>query len=173
MADSLADLQQKVLVAELGGESPSSAIDAGAGRLALANTTTLELTAAGNIKALVTNNTGKTMRVLALAGGFTATGFGKFYLNPTVGLPTTLRRTNNAILTAPSPGGEMRSDIDAVTALDVGTGTNLELDAFFPINSREVIPLPPIFLPSGNTLGFNINFGGAAKGSLTAFWVVK
>lgn len=170
---SVADLQRLALEQELGGETPSTSVDAGTGKLAIANTGTFDLTAAGNVRALVTNNTGKTMRVLAIAGGFTATGFGKFYLNPSVGLPATLRRTNNAIVTEGSPGGELRADTDAVAALAVGTGVDLQIDAFFPVNSRESIQLPPFFLPTGNSIGFNINFAGAAKGSLSVFWVVK
>lgn len=137
-------------------------------RFMLGSTGTLEITVAGNFRALLTNDTGAPLKVLAIRGMTTATGFMDVYLNPTTGLPTADKTIVNAALGAPTKGN-FKADADTVTALSGGLYI---AQAGFGANQRTPIDLPGFIVQNGHSVGMNLNFGGAAKGSFSVMWIV-
>lgn len=104
--------------------------------------------------------------VLFLSAG---PAYGRLYVNPLVGLPTTdPRPVNNARIgsTTQSPV-IMRADVSATEALSGGIDTGIE---FGLLAGSNVIELPPLSFQPGATVGLNIPFAGAADAVTTAYW---
>lgn len=132
----------------------------------------LVLTAAGNIRATISNPTGSGVNVsiFRLVWFADAKGEASLFVNPTVGLPATAVRPRlNAIAGAAGGVGEVKADTNATTALSGGvdTGVLIGLGA----NVREAIDLPPIVLTPGVTMGINVPISATTSRSmLTVLW---
>lgn len=135
----------------------------GMGRAYIIGSGRVVLTAAGNVRGLVTNPAANTrnIQVLGMTAFATAVGWASVYLQPTAGLPATAVRPSLKLHPASQPmATEMRIDTDALTALSGGedTGVTIPLPAG---TARQISPIGRILAP-GQTLGLNIPFAASA-----------
>lgn len=132
----------------------------------------LTLTAAGNLRATISNPTGSGVNVsiFRLVWFANAMGEATLLLNPTAGIPATAVRPRlNAVAGTSGGVGEVRADTNATTALSGGTDTGVILG--LGANTREVVDLPPIVLTPGVTLGINVPISATTSRSLlTVLW---
>lgn len=139
------------------------------GRIAIGSTGPLELTAAGNFRLLLTNNTGKTLSIARLVCFCTVDAFIDFRINPTTGLPATDRTVSNAIIGKAAPSVNLKADVDTLTPL--GGGTFYAATAV-GAGDREPLELPPVYIPNGVVLGVNVALGASARASFTVIAAV-
>lgn len=134
----------------------------------------LSLTAAGNIRATISNPTGSGVNVsiFRLVWFSNAMGEASLFLNPSAGLPATAVRPRlNAIAGTAGGLGEVKADTSATTALAAGTGTDTGVIIGLGANVREVVDLPPIVLTPGVTLGINVPISATTSRSvLSVLW---
>jgi hypothetical protein len=151
---------------------PSHAARVATGRFYLAGTGKLDLTVAGNVRAVIENpvGSGRTVHVVRMAGLATGVGWADLFVNPTAGLPATAPRpVANAIVGGGQPSvAAVRADTSAVTALSGGTATGVTLGV--PSGARFALDLPPLVLAPGTSLGVNDAFAGSASLALSVYW---
>lgn len=141
-----------------------------AGRAFSASTSRLTLAAAGNFRATIQNPTGsgKNVFVYKLTGFATAIAWARLRVNPTTGLPATLRTNVNDFVGHPNTGvAVMRADTDLATAL--GGGSDSGIDIGIPNGTRWMIETLKV-IPPGITLGINAPVAGASDAVITAYW---
>lgn len=132
----------------------------------------LTLTAAGNLRGTLTNpaGSGKSLYLYKLSVfSSSATGFARMRINPTSGLPTMLRPSNNNFIGHPTKAvGELRADTDLTTPLAGGADSGIEF-AFASGETRET-ELPPFIVSPGLTLGLAVPFAGASTVIANVYW---
>jgi hypothetical protein len=141
------------------------------GRAFVASTGRTTLSVAGNFRATLTNPAGSGRNLLVYRWSSMATnvGFARIRVNPTTGLPATVRPSSAQLVGGAAAVGVLRSDTDATVALAGGTDTGIDIG--IPPNGRTVLDFPPMIVPPGNLLGVNVPFTGAADSVLTLYWV--
>lgn len=94
-----------------------------------------------------------------------------FHINPTAGLPTTVRDPGNQRIGHPGVAKAVVKIDKSLTALSGGTDTHM--DALFP-PGREVND-EPLEIPAGVIVGINVPVGllGTGKASLTVYWTER
>lgn len=94
-----------------------------------------------------------------------------FFINPTTGLPTTVRTGGNQKIGHPGTAKAIVKIDKGLTALSGGSDT--DLDALFP-PGREIHD-EPMEIPPGVTVGINVPVGllGTGKASLTVYWTER
>lgn len=151
---------------------PGHAARVGTGRFYMAGTGKLDLTVAGNVRAVIENpaGSGRTVNVVRMAGLATGVGWADLFVNPTTGLPATAARpvTNAIVGGGQAPVAVVRADTSAVTALGGGTATGVTLGV--PSGARFSLDLPPLVLAPGVSLGVNDAFAGSASLALSVYW---
>jgi hypothetical protein len=151
---------------------PGHASRAATGQFYMAGTGKLDLTVAGNVRAVIENpaGSGRTVHVVRMAGLATGVGWADLFVNPTAGVPTTVARpVTNAIVGGGQPSvAVVRADTSAVTALGGGTATGVTLGV--PSGARFSLDLPPLVLAPGAVLGVNDAFAGSASLALSVYW---
>lgn len=153
------------------GSLPTLQAQASNGEAFLGGTGMLTLTVAGNVRMLLSNPTGsgKTMYVSKLDVFSSAVGFGELFVNPTVGLPTVLMKSNNVYFGYPTTAvGTLHADTSTTTALSGGVDAGVSIGV--GSNALTVYQLPPIIIPAGVSLGIQLPFTGAANASVNAYW---
>lgn len=132
----------------------------------------IDLSAAGNLRGTLANpaGSGRTIYLYTISTFSTAQGgFAHTYINPTAGLPTVLKSSNNNFIGHPRAAvGVVRVDVDALTALSGGTDTGLAIG--IASNERAEIELAPFIIPPGVTMGINIPFAGATSVTFNLNW---
>jgi hypothetical protein len=143
----------------------------GLGRAYIVGTGRIELSVAGNLRAVLSNpaGSGVVSTVVALSGQSSAQGWVQFFRNPTTGVPTVAPRPVwriNPHRGAPAVS-ELRVDTSAVTAL-TGEETGVTLGS--PAGSRVEVKIGLPLMP-GETFGVNIPFAGSAIAALAVYVV--
>lgn len=144
----------------------------GSDRGFIASTDQQSLTGAGNLRVTLENpaGSGRNLHILSVVSVNTSssTTFAVVRLNPTTGLPTTVKTPRSLILNRGTATiAVVKSDTSITTAIGGGT---LLLD--MPIAPGQQTHNSGMFvLEPGNTLGINVPFGGAASGQMIAYYV--
>jgi hypothetical protein len=141
----------------------------------------VELSVAGNVRALISNpasnangnpdGSHRIVTVVGLSAFGTGTAWADIYENPTAGLPTTAIRPRWRMNSAVGDAGtvEVRVDTSATTALSGGADTGMVLG--LPNGNRsDIRPIGKVILP-GQSIGVNVPFAGAASEAFNLYIV--
>lgn len=146
--------------------------DSIAGRMFWSGSGRLNLTAAGNLRAVFLNpaGSGKDCRIRRFdTGSSEGPAYCPMFLNPTVVPSTTAARPVHNVIAGSGVQavGRVRADINLTTPLSGGTDMGL---VFGVPNQQGVFALTPLIVPPGVSVGFNFTFVGVANAALILFW---
>lgn len=130
--------------------------------------TTIGLT--GYFKATLENPAGSGVRVYIDRFAIFATVgnvYGHLYVNPTAGLPTTVKKSNNVSLGAADGTLVVKTDTSS-TALSGGTDTGLDIGIAMAVHTEYL--LPPFSIAPGTVLGLNVPFLAVCAATMNVTW---